>query len=158
MEGSSWESHARFQIGSFRLWRRSASCPSLGVSFPSVEHLYIQSRSYLHHEFQAAWEYHSENSQWLELLRPFTAVKALYISREFVSKIVPVLQELVRKRVTEVLPALQTLLFEEPLSSGPDQEVIEQFISARRLSGRPMAVSLWEDEDKPEWVCEDDED
>ena len=125
---------------------------------PSVEHLYIQSRSYLHHEFQAAWEYHSENSQWLELLRPFTAVKALYISREFVSKIVPALQELVRERATEVLPALQTLLFEEPLSSGPDQEVIEQFISARWLAGHPIAVSIWEDEDKPEWVCEDDDD
>jgi hypothetical protein len=83
-------------------------------------------------------------------------VKALYISREFVSKIAPALQELVGERVTEVLPALQTLLFEEPLSSGPDQEAVEEFISARRLASHPVAVSLWEDEDKPEWVCEDD--
>jgi hypothetical protein len=30
---------------------------------PAVEHLYIQSRSYLRRRWQAAWEGHSENSQ-----------------------------------------------------------------------------------------------
>ena len=60
--------------------------------------------------------------------------------------------------MSKIVPALQTLLFEEPLSSGPDQEAIKQFISARWLAGHPIAVFIWEDEDKPEWVCEDDDD
>jgi hypothetical protein len=53
---------------------------------------------------------------------------------------------------TEVLlPALQTLFFEEPLPSGPNQKVIEQFTSARQLTGHPIAVSPWENVDKPDW-------
>jgi hypothetical protein len=72
-------------------------------------------------------------------------VKDLYISRELVPHVTPTLQELqvVGERVTEVLPALQSLFLEGPLPSGPVQEIIGQFISARQLAGRPIAVSHW---------------
>ena len=112
---------------------------------PAVEHLCIQSKSYS--KWQVALKGYFENGQWLELFQPFTAVKDLYISREFVSKIAPALRELVGERLSELLPTLQTLLVEEPLSSGPDrpdQEAIEEFISARQLASHPIAVSLWE--------------
>ena len=138
-ERSSWESHADSQIGSFRLWRRSAARPSLRLSFPRWNTSTSESGS-----SQLHWQDDIENSQWLELLHPFTAVKDLYISQEFTPRIAPALQELVGERVTEVLPALQTLFLEEPLPSGPVQETIGQFVAARQLAGHPIAVSRWE--------------
>ena len=158
--------------GRFSILMRVCAVSLPRVFIPAVKHLYIQNRSFLprcifpavtllHRSiekvlewqqlWQGAWRGQADNSQWLELLQPFTAVRDLYISREFVPKIAPALQELVGERVTEVLPALQTLFFEEPLSPGPDQEAIEEFISARRLAGYPIDVSIWDEEDKPEW-------
>ena len=122
-------------------WQLSSLTQFCSSSFPqalipAVEHLYIQDRFWT-----PPWD-DIENSQWLELLQPFTDVKALYISQKFVSSIAPALQELVGERVTEVLPALQ-VLFLEKLPSKPVQEAIEKFVSARELSGHPIAVSRW---------------
>jgi hypothetical protein len=85
-----------------------------------------------------------ESSLWLDLLHPFIAVKNLYLSKEFAPLIVAALQELVASRTTEVLPALQNIFLEEPQPSGPVQEGIGKFVAARRLSGHPIIVSLWE--------------
>ena len=112
------------------------------VFIPAVEHLYILEQG----PPQLLWQDDIENSQWLELFNPFTAVKSLYISHDFTPRIVPALQELVGEKTTEVLPALQTLFLEEPLPSGPVQEAIEQFVAARQLAGHPITVSLWERE------------
>jgi len=62
----------------------------------------------------------------LEFLLPFSTVKNLYLSKEFVQSIMPSLQEIVR---TEVLPSLQNIFMEglEPLE--PFQESIGQFIA-----------------------------
>lgn len=62
--------------------------------------------------------------------------------------IVPVLDELVGERVTEVFPVLQTLFLEKPLSSGTVQvqETIEQFVVGRQLAGHPLAISRGESE------------
>ena len=81
-----------------------------------------------------------ENNQWLALLRPFTGVKSLYISRVAVPRIALVLQELVGERVTEVLPALETLSLYET-TSGPVQEGIAEFVSARQVAGHPITIS-----------------
>jgi hypothetical protein len=83
-----------------------------------------------------------ENSEWLELLRLFTAVESLYISEEAVPRIAPALQELVVEGVAEVLPALETLTLDVS-TSGPIQEGIARFVSARQLSGHPVAISYW---------------
>jgi hypothetical protein len=84
------------------------------------------------------WEVDIENDQWLEILRPFAAVKSLTISEEYQSNMASALQELVGDRTTKVLPSLQNIFLErfEP----PFQEAIEQFVTARQLSGRPVAV------------------
>jgi hypothetical protein len=126
-------------------WQLSSLAQVCSLSFPhalipAVEHLYILEAglSRLH------WQDDIETSQWQEFLRPFTTVKSLYISQEFVPRIAPTLQELAGETVTEVLPFLQTLFLEEPLPSGPVQETIGQFVAARQLSGHPVAVSHWE--------------
>ena len=80
------------------------------------------------------------NSQWLELLRPFTGARVLYICDKTVPRITPALQELVGERVTEVLPGLVRLeiMF---LTPGRVHEGVAEFVSARQLSGNPIALS-----------------
>jgi hypothetical protein len=85
--------------------------------------------------------------QWVDLFHPFTAVKALHIPRELGSRIAPVLQELTEPRAAEVLPALDSLVFEELReleSSESLQGAIQQFIAARASAGHPVEVHRWE--------------
>jgi hypothetical protein len=125
-------------------WQLSSLVQICSSSFPqafipTVEHLYIIEVGY------CDWQNDVEKSQWLELLRPFYAVKYLYLSRRFVQRVAPALQELVGERETEVLPSLQTLFLEEiSLSSVSVQGIIEQFVAARQLGSHPIAVSRWE--------------
>jgi hypothetical protein len=92
---------------------------------------------------QPDWKDGIENTEWLELLLPFTVVKNLYLSKQFAPRIVPAVQEITRGR-TEVLPTLQNLFLEGFQPSGPVDEAIGQFISARKLTNRPVAISVWE--------------
>jgi hypothetical protein len=66
-----------------------------------------------------------DNTQWLELFQPFTAVKILYVSKIFVSCIATTVQDLSGERVTGVLPALETHFL------GKGSEAVERFVTAR---------------------------
>ena len=77
------------------------------------------------------WKDDVRNEQWLELLRPFTAVKNLYLSKEFQPNIASALQELVGGRTAEVLPSLQNIFLAKFESSRSFQEDIGQFVTAR---------------------------
>jgi hypothetical protein len=121
-------------------WRLSILAQVFRSTFPQalismVERLYIIDVQF------CAWRDNMENIRWLELLHPFTAVKDLYISRVFARRIAPALQGLIRERVTEVLPALQTLFLE---GTHPVQEAIGKFVAERQLAGHPVAISRWE--------------
>ncbi len=118
-------------------------CNSLYHPLSRAEKLYIE-----HRYSQLVWKNDAiENSLWLELLLPFTAVKDLYLSKEFAPGIAAALQELVGGRITEVLPNLENIFVKElepsgPFS-GPFRENIREFIAARQLSGHPIAISSW---------------
>ena len=86
-----------------------------------------------------------ENRQWLELLRPFKAVKNLYHSEDFASRIAPALQELVEGRMTDVLPALQNIFLKGFEQCGSVQEGIRQFVAARQVANHPISISPWTD-------------
>jgi hypothetical protein len=92
---------------------------------------------------QPNWNDGIENTEWLELLQPFMAVKNLYLSKQFAPRIAPALQELTGGRI-EVLPTLQSLFLEGFQPSESVDEGIAQFISARLLTNRPVAISVWE--------------
>ncbi|KAI0273170.1 hypothetical protein BGY98DRAFT_125274 [Russula aff. rugulosa BPL654] len=93
-----------------------------------------------------------ENSLWLQLLLPFTAVKNLYLSKEFAPGIAAALHELIEGRITEVLPSLQNIFVEKLGPSGPFQEKIGQFIAARQLSNHPIAISDWDKNSGYPWT------
>jgi hypothetical protein len=86
------------------------------------------------------WMGDMENAPWLELLRSFVAVKDLALSRFMVRKVAPALRELTGEGVTEVLPALRHVFVDGFNTSGRTQDVIEQFVTARQLSGHPVTV------------------
>ncbi len=118
-------------------------CSSSLHLISSLEHLYV-------HEYKAiesdrpCWQDDIENIQWLELLRPFTTVKALYLSRGITTRVIPTLEELVGESATSVLPALQSLFLEELHLSGPVKQGIDKFIAVRQLSNHPVVVSHWD--------------
>ncbi len=98
----------------------------------TVEDLYID------HEYsEIVWKDDAiENTLWLQLLLPFTAVKNLYLSKVFAPGIAAALQEPVGG-ITEVLSSLQNIFVEALEPSGPFQKNIEQFVAARQLSDHP---------------------
>jgi hypothetical protein len=86
------------------------------------------------------WTDNIKSDQWLELLRPFTTVKSLYLCKEFQLDIASTLEELVGDRTTETLPSLRNIFLAEFEPLGTFQEYIGQFAAARQLSGHPIAV------------------
>ena len=111
-------------------------CTSYLPPFSTTKDLYV----YRHPH----WQVNIENIRWLEVLHPFSAVENLHLCKEFGPRIVTALQELAGSRTTEVLPILQNIFLEEVQPSGPGQEDIRKFVSARELSGHPITVSHWE--------------
>jgi hypothetical protein len=108
-----------------------------------LEDLYIYEDRYL----QPDWKDDIENGLWLQLLHPFTAVKNLYLSKQFALRIGPALRELTEGRTTEVLPALQNIFLGELQPSGPVQEGIRQFVASRQVTDHPITVSRWGNSD-----------
>ena len=90
------------------------------------------------------WKDDIVNSEWLDLLLPFTAVKNLYLSKNIATHIAPALKELTGGRTTEVLPALQKVLLGGFGPSEPVPKGIVRFISARQLTDHTIGVSLWD--------------
>ena len=115
-------------------------CNSWLPSLSALEDLYIYENS----KSPPDWRDNIENTLWLELLHPFSAVKNLYLSKEFAVRIAPALQELVGSRTMEVLPTLQNIFVERLHPSRPAQEGTLKFVAARQLSGHPITVSVWE--------------
>ncbi|KAH9161113.1 hypothetical protein EDB89DRAFT_2235287 [Lactarius sanguifluus] len=73
--------------------------------------------------------------QWLELFRPFTAVKALCVDDRLSRHIPLALNSVAEESAAEVLPALELLCLEsEPVTA------VEEFVAARQIMGRPVTV------------------
>ncbi len=83
-------------------------------------------------DLQPGWQDDMDDTDWLELLRPFTAVNTLHGSKQLAGHFALALDGVSGEMVTEVLPALGFLSLE-------DQQVrsVERFIAVRRFSGHP---------------------
>jgi hypothetical protein len=119
-------------------WQRSALAQLICPSLPPLSTL--ERLDIFEDRDQRGCCLDSENTQWLELLRPFTAVKHLYLSEELAPRIVPAVQGLIEDGARELLPALQNLFLEARPPSGPIQEAVSKFIQERRLSGHHIAI------------------
>jgi hypothetical protein len=76
-----------------------------------------------------------DDIDWLQLLRPFSSVQTLFVSREFAGHVSRALEGIPEVMATELLPALDMLCLEDqPVSSA------HKFIAARWESGRPVTT------------------
>jgi hypothetical protein len=113
-------------------------------SFLTVEHLYMRLPP-------AHWQV-TEDSEWLELLHPFAAVKNLYLSKKIGLHVAPALVELASdERITEELPALENIFFADLQPTGSVQQAINYFAYTRWVSGQPISVFQWEVEKNMRW-------
>jgi hypothetical protein len=102
-------------------------CSSLSP-FAALERLDIDTH------FVGHWLHDTEDTQWLELLRPFTAVKDLHFFNKHAQRVIPSLPQPAEEGATDTLPAFNNIF------SGNLQRVIKQFVTERQLSGHPVAV------------------
>ena len=82
--------------------------------------------------------------QWLDLLRLFTTVKNLRLSKTVARRVALVLRGLLVEQVTAVLPSLENVFISGLEPSGPVREAISEFADARRLSGHPVSIHDWQ--------------
>ena len=134
----------------FRVLGLKVYCASPAWDFPCLAH-FCRSAPFPLHPLKSLYIGLSELSKnlhimkstylWLKFLGPFTAVKNLYLTKEFTLHVAHALQELVGERVMEVLPILENVLIEEFQPSGPVHEVINEFVATRQLAGHLITIS-----------------
>ena len=127
--GSDWQLSSMAQVCSLPL-----------PFFSTLEHLYICEGRMR----RSRWQDDMENTQWLELLHPFIALKDLYLDKKIAPRVVLALKEHTQDTITENLPVLQNLFIEGLRRAGPVQEVIGQFVAVRQLAGLPVTVHKWD--------------
>ena len=80
--------------------------------------------------------------RWLELFRPFTAVKSLSVDDELSWHVLLALKNVTGVRAVEVLPALELLCLEnQPVASA-----LKKFVDARQNMGHPVTVNNKQEE------------
>jgi len=83
----------------------------------------------------------TEDTPWLELFRPFPAVRSLFVSKGLQPFIARALRELTGEREGEVLPALRRLFVGRPSQPGSLWEVREEtFLVTRKHSGSLASI------------------
>ena len=89
------------------------------------------------HLFISSWDTEctelGDEILWLQLLRPFTAVKVLSVQNNLSHHVAFALKHVTRERAAEVLPALELLC----LQNWPMADV-EKFVATRQNVGRPV--------------------
>ncbi|KAH9170261.1 hypothetical protein EDB89DRAFT_2230702 [Lactarius sanguifluus] len=76
-----------------------------------------------------------DDVEWLLFLRQFSSMQTLYVSPKLAGHVALALEEITAEMATETMPSLDLICLRgQPASS------IKKFVSARRLSGRPVAV------------------
>jgi hypothetical protein len=116
-------------------------CHSLSPLFSPLEHLLIGDQ--LLNPQLAHWTECMDRTLWLELLKSFTSVKNLYLTPRIALLVGRALRSLAGERVMEVLPTLECLFLGGLERLIALRELFRSFVSARQLSGRPVAIRPW---------------
>jgi F-box-like len=144
----SFANHIRLEIKCERLdWKLSSMTQILSQQLPllsHVEHFEI-CEPLFSSGFRIGWEDNPDTSmdasQWLELFRLLIAVQSLFVSERLVHRVAAALKELTGEMAMEVLPALRSLWVE---GSGPIQDALKSFATARQQSNHPVVIQPWE--------------
>ena len=104
----------------------------------SVERLEICGGEYEH--LLQEWQEDMEDSQWLDLLRPFMAVESFHVTEYLGLFTASALQEVTGRRTTEILPALCSLFLQGLGPSAFLQGALRQFLAARWSTSHPVTI------------------
>ena len=131
-------------------WQMSSLAQICGPSFPLVytlERLNILEKR----GWPQYWPDDMENTQLLELLQPFTAVRELRLPGTIAQRVALALNEHPLEDVTIMMPALRSIFIGGPSGklSRSVEEAMSQFLAAQQLSDLPVAVHHQE----REWVA-----
>jgi len=124
-------------------WQLSSLAHVCSSPFPlisTIENLKIRESDLLP---SSHWNDNMEDTRWLELLGPFTALKNLYLTDEIARRVCGALGGLSGERPTELLPELRNLFVDVFRSSKNIEKAIRPFVAARQLSGHPVAIDRW---------------
>ena len=143
-------SHGEFHVQITGRRPASQLSPLVQVFAPSPYHLSKVENLYIEDQCSGLIQTSRvEIAQWWEFLRPFVAVKNIYLSKTIDFHVTHSLQELGGGRSTEVLPALQKIILRPPKAGTPDasrlvhdQGPMGQFAAARQLSGNPISITI----------------
>lgn len=122
-------------------WKLSslgAVCASFSPFLSTIENLYIKEDEY----WQQAFYYFLESWRWLDVLRPFTAVKNLYLPGKSTRDVMPALQVVVEQGLRGVLPKLENIFLDSTEVSGRVLIAIGLFEAVRRDTGQPVALLI----------------
>ena len=130
-------------------WKLSSMTQILSQQLPllsPVEHFEICEPQFPSSDVRIGWEDDPDMdpSQWLELFRLLIAVQSLYVSERLVHRVAAALKELTGEMAMEVLPALRSLRLEGLQPSGPVQDAIQSFATARQQTNNPVVIQPWE--------------
>jgi len=132
-------------------WQLSSMTQIFGQQLPLLSQIeYFQICEPHHHDPRAnriGWEDDPDMDplQWLELFRLLISVQSLYVSERFMHRVVAVLKELTGEMAIEVLPALSSISFQGLQASGPVQDAVNPFVTARQQTGHPVIIQPWEE-------------
>jgi len=150
----SYDPHLSVRIRSKNLHPQLQSLAEVGsaslLPLSKVESLELSS-DFLTWELQLHAEHTEEDSRWLNVFQPFSAVNYLYARVNTLPSFAYALQEVAEDRLTEVLPALQGLSMEVYLPPGPVDRpsapaAIERFIAMRGLHTTRVFHKYWLDD------------
>jgi hypothetical protein len=119
-------------------WQLSSMTQILSQQLPRLSHVerfQIRESRFRSGDVRIGWEDDPDmdSLQWLELFRLLIAVQSLHVSERLVHRVAAALKGLTGEMAMQVLPALHTLWLEGLQPSGPVQDAIKPFATARQL-------------------------
>jgi len=127
-----------FECWDPRLSYLTQFCASCLPTLSHFDHLHILLAP------QYAWpEITTPNPQWLDLFRLFDTVEGLHLSRCVSLRVARALRGLPAEGVMDVLPALKFVVISGLESGGLVTRAMDEFRSARELSGHPVSIYDW---------------
>jgi hypothetical protein len=128
-------------------WQLSSMTQILSQQLPFLSHVdHFEICEPVYSNSRIRWEDDPDMDplQWLELFRLLIAVQSLYVSERLVHRVAAALKELTGEMAMEVLPALHSLWLKRLEPSGPVQDAIKSFVTARQQTSHPVVVQPWE--------------
>jgi hypothetical protein len=119
-------------------WQVASAVQVFGTLSPVLSVVEQVTFSYEEHYQSSEWPIHVDQSQWRELVRPFTNVKTIYVQDELISKIFRSLPSDDGKPL-ELLPNLEEVGYS---GESDARDAFTTFLHQRQVAGHSVSLCL----------------